>query len=151
MSDDTEQASEGGTGAPTTGLGGMSVPLGVHVDAVRAAIRDGDLRWLHERDRRISEHFAHIRDLRISQREADQSAIEKALAAQQQLAEKHNDLIRAGEKKDETYATKDDLAHVQGLLVQNIARLEKWQARLTGIALAVSVLGVANFVKLWTG
>lgn len=64
-----ETPSEGGTGQPTTGYGGMSVPLGVHFAELRAC----DLRFDAERDRRYEDRW---------------KAAEKAVAVAEANAEK---------------------------------------------------------------
>ena len=124
-----ELQAEGGTGQPTSGLGGLVVPLGVHIKEFDA-----------ERTRRLEREIEHLREVHTLQREADQVALQKALDAAQAMAEKHNDLIRAAEKKDEGYATKLEFS-----------RLENWQAKITGGMIVIAAIGVANFVKVWTG
>jgi hypothetical protein len=93
---------------------------------------------LNALDRHVKSEFDALRELLKSQREGDQLAIKTALDASQELAARHNDLIRHGEQKDATYATKDD-----------VERLSAWQSKLTGGLLVVMFIGVANLVKLW--
>lgn len=88
----------------------------------------------------LEERIAAIEKLRAAQREGDQLAIDTALKSAKELADKHNDLIRAGETKDATYALKTDLS-----------RLENWQARMTGALILVAAIGLGNFIKVWTG
>lgn len=90
-------------------------------------------------DRHVSSEFASLRELLKSQREGDQLALKTALANQKELADKHNDLIRQGERKDALYATRVD-----------VERLERWQSRLSGGLLILAFIGIANLVKLWT-
>lgn len=82
------QISEGGTGAPTEGIGGLSVPLGVHF----AALREADLRFDQERDRRYTE-VAREREkaLKIKE-EADEKALDLAREIQKYKDEKANEL-----------------------------------------------------------
>ena len=87
----------------------------------------------------IETHLEAQAELHRSQREADQEAVKIALANSKELAEKHNDLIRQMERKDETYATKEQ-----------VGRVEAWQSRLTGAIVLLGGIGVANLVKLWT-
>lgn len=89
--------------------------------------------WL---DRFYGAEVRHLRELR----NADKDAVTLALNTAKDLAEKHNDLIRAGEKKDETYATKED-----------VNRLATWQSKITGALLLLGFIGVANAVRLWSG
>jgi hypothetical protein len=96
-----------------------------------------DLWWL---DRHLSGKIEALEALMRSNRAADQEAVKTAFKASQELAAKHNDLIRQQEKKDATYATKND-----------VSRVESWQSRLTGGMVVVAVIGVANLVKVWTG
>lgn len=89
-------------------------------------------------DRHLTSQIAGLKELVRSQREADQLAIKTADDASRQLAEKHNDLIRQQEKKDATYATKND-----------VDRLTAWQSKIAGGLVVVSVIGVANLIKVW--
>ncbi len=73
------------------------------------------------------------------QRTADLLAVKTALDASKELAEKHNDLLRAMEKKDETYASKAE-----------VARLVQAQAKLGGGILVLGAIGITNLVKLWS-
>lgn len=87
------------------------------------------------------EALAVERDLRYSaERRADQLAIEKAEAAASSALEAHNGLLRKMEKEQSTYALKTD-----------IARLESWQARITGGMIIIGIIGISNLVKLWAG
>jgi hypothetical protein len=99
------------------------VPIIVHFEALRAA----DLDLAAERDKRYA-----------VEKEAAGLAVEKALSTATALAEKHNDLIRAAEARDATYATKED-----------VGRLESWQTRLTGGMVVIAIIGVSNLVKIW--
>lgn len=60
---------------------------------------------------------------------SQKEGVEKALVAQKEIAEKHNDLIRAAERRDETYALKSD-----------VHRISNAQARLAGGAVVASVM-----------
>jgi ABC-type transporter Mla subunit MlaD len=91
-------------------------------------------------DQAARDALDHVRELMDAHRAGDQLAIDKALEASKELAEKHNDLIHSAETKDESYATKVELK-----------RLENWQSKVSGGLIAVAGIGVANFVKLWTG
>lgn len=82
----------------------------------------------------------HLEKLIQAHREGDKLAVETALTAAKEMAQQHNDLIRAAEKRDETYASKADLS-----------RVEAFQARLTGAFIILSLIGVSNLVKLWAG
>jgi hypothetical protein len=112
------------------------VPLREHTEALRRADRE----LADERDRRYG-----------TQRAADQVALDKALAAARELAQAHNDLIRKQEVLVGTFATKDAIEDRLGHVGDRFSRLEDWQARLTGGLIVVSVIGVANLVKLWAG
>lgn len=90
-----------------------------------------------ERHKRQEDAVLHETRIRETERAADQLAITKALESSLQLAEKHNDLIRQMEKKDDTYATKAE-----------VNRLASWQARLTGGMLLLGAIGVGNLIKL---
>jgi hypothetical protein len=96
-----------------------------------------DLWWL---DRHLSGEIEALRNLVTSWRESDQNAITTALTSAKELAEKHNDLIRSGERKEETYASKEE-----------VGRLAGWQAKMSGGLIVLGFIGVANLVKVWTG
>jgi hypothetical protein len=91
-------------------------------------------------DRHFTSEFSSLKELLQSQRAADALAVTTALEAAQELAQKHNDLIRQMERKDATYATQVELD-----------RIATWQARLGGGLLVVGFIGIANLAKIWTG
>ena len=91
-------------------------------------------------DRLYKSELAALKELVDAKHAAAQQAVTLALNSQQELAEKHNDLIRHGERKDETYATKTE-----------VGRLEGWQNKITGGLILLSLIGIANLVKVWTG
>lgn len=65
------------------------------------------------------EKLGDEKDKRIeSMRAATEMAVDKALTAQKELSEKHNDLIRSGERKEATYASKEELAQVRSVLAE---------------------------------
>lgn len=72
--------------------------------------------------------------LHESQRADDQTALTKALESAQELAAKHNDLIRQMERKDATYATKEDIDRLNAALSQVLPRevftniVDQWTA-----------------------
>ena len=99
-------------------------------------------------------------------RAGDLSAVDKAFASATKLSEAHNDLLRKMEKLTDSFATKEGLrdaidAVVEGRREQRHAekehaearfsRLEQWQAKITGGLVVIGAVGLANFVKLWTG
>jgi hypothetical protein len=127
----------GGASRSTVSAAGTSTATDVALDRHLTEKIQRETYWI---DRLYTAENAHLREVNRLQREADQLAIAKALEAAKELAEKHNDLIRTGEKKDETYATRADMN-----------RLEQWQSRLTGAILLVSLIGVTNLVKVWSG
>lgn len=103
----------GGASRSTDPAAGSSAATDVSLREHLAALRQADSRYTEA-------ELRHVRELAQLQREADQLAIGKALDSSKELAEKHNDLIRSGEKKDETYATKVDLerlSSVQGKMI----------------------------------
>lgn len=122
----------GGASLTTDPAAGSSAATDVSLREHFSALRESDRELARERLARVFERADLMRG-------ADKEAVDKALDAARELAEKHNDLIRAGEKKDATYATKDD-----------VNRLEKWQSKITGGMILLGALGVANLVKLWT-
>lgn len=123
----------GGASRSTDPAAGSSAATDVSLREHFAALREADRELARER-------LAHQREVARLVREADKEAIDKALEASKELAEKHNDLIRAGERKDESYATKTD-----------VNRLENWQSKMTGGLVLIGVVGVANLTKVWLG
>jgi len=91
-------------------------------------------------DRHFTAEFSGLKELLKSQRTADALAVKTALDSAQELAQKHNDLIRQMERKDATYATQIE-----------VERLASWQARLGGGLVVFAFIGIANLVKIWTG
>jgi hypothetical protein len=85
-------------------------------------------------------------------------ALSAALKSQQDLAEKHNDLIRAGEKDRENFVTKDTLSSALVPIEQNIARntldigfMQRHESGISGRDEAVhqSRLAVNRSTALW--
>jgi hypothetical protein len=83
---------------------------------------------------------AELKELQQAHRAGDKEAVTKAFDAASELSKSHNDLLRKMEKLTESFATKQDLG-----------RLTQWQAKVSGGLLVVAAVGVANFVKVWTG
>jgi len=100
---------------------------------------------------RLGEQLHGLRNEMQLQRAADQEAVKTALAAQKELAQKHNDLISQMEKRDAAYLTKDDYEQRHEALKDRVSLLATFQARIGGGLMVVAFIGVANFVKLWTG
>lgn len=93
-----------------------------------------------EKLKRIEEQIRHARELSDSQREGDQLALTTALTASKEMLQAHNGLLRKIEKLAETFATKEELEKVLS-----------WQAKATGGGIVIGMVGLANFVKVWTG
>lgn len=134
-----------------------------------AALRDGLAERIAQGDKALAAHIvAQIESVRAALtaqekfatevQRASKEAVSLALEASKELAEKHNDLIRAAEQKDATFSTKNDLEYIvervesnKGEYLRRFTRVEQWQAKLTGGILVLAAIGLANFVKLWTG
>jgi hypothetical protein len=110
---------------------------------------------IDESDRNLRRHVesqvGHVRSaLDSAQREnkltydSQEKATKVALEAATKLAETHNDLIRAQEKKDATYMTKETAE-------PRFQRIETFQIRLGTVAAVLFTIGIANLVKLWFG
>jgi ferric-dicitrate binding protein FerR (iron transport regulator) len=152
------------------------VPLGVHtermalerirrLEELRAADKelrkvDGELQAERdkrycERNKRQDDAIEHVEEMHETMRKSDSEAVDKAFASATKLSEAHNDLLRKMEKLTETFATKDVLeeraTRTEEAIEGRITRLESWQARLSGGLLVIAAVGLANFVKLWTG
>ena len=120
-------------------------------------LRDSLIETTRQGDRQLTAHIdGQIESVRLAlvaaqqlsdQRyEASQEAVEKAFAASTELAAKHNDLIRAGERDKEKFATKADLGAMREIIeksmevldtgrtqnLQRIGRLEGSDERRTG-------------------
>jgi hypothetical protein len=93
-----------------------------------------------ERIKRLDDALDHIRELGTSQRTADKLAVETALTSAKELSEAHNGLLRKMELQTEKFATREE-----------VDRLRAWQARATGIGIALGAGVLANVIKLWTG
>jgi hypothetical protein len=123
----------GGASRSTDPAAGSSAATDVSLREHFEALRQCDRELARER-------MLNLRDIAIVRREGDQFAISTALASAKELAEKHNDLIRSAEKKDETYATKIDLD-----------RLANIQSKMIGGLIVIAAIGLTNLVRLWTG
>jgi DUF438 domain-containing protein len=132
-------------------LGERLASLDRHLTDVKNSLNDR----INESDKNLREHVrtqvGQVTDaLTAAQREnklvydAQEKATTVALTAATKLAETHNDLIRAQEKKDATYATKETVE-------PRFTRIETFQIRLGTVALLLVAIGVGNLVKLWFG
>jgi hypothetical protein len=100
---------------------------------------------------RLQESLNGLRNEVRLTRQADQEAIDKALSSQKELAAKHNELISQMEKKDATYLTVQTQKLRNDFVDSRFSRIENFQAKITGGLMMIAIVGVANFVKLWTG
>jgi hypothetical protein len=132
-------------------LGERIAALDRHLTQVESSL---DKR-IDDSDKNLREHVRtqvdQVKDaLAAAQREnaitydAQEKATAVALEAATKLAETHNDLIHAQEKKDATYATKE-------VVEPRFQRLETFQVRLGTVAAVLFAIGIANLVKLWFG
>jgi len=128
-----KQEEGGGASLTTEPALGTSTATDVSLDRFLSI----EIRWV---DRFYQAEIRHVKELLEAQRTADQLAVKIALENQKELSEKHNDLIRSGEKKDETYATKVD-----------VNRIAKTQAMMVGGLIVVSSIGLTTLVKLFGG
>lgn len=129
----TDQENGGGASPSTDFAAGSST-------ATDISLKEYQLLNTHWLDRFYSAEIRHLKEVGDIHRETSALAVSIALTNQKELADKHNDLIRQGEKKDETYATKEQL---------NVIR--DWQSKITGALVLIAIVGVGNFIKLWTG
>ena len=108
-------------------------------------------------DRMYTEGLAALKELVEAKHDAAQKAVTLALDNQHELSEKHNDLIRTGERKEQTYATKEELGRVeawqreehraQGQNERRLAALERASNRLYGVfAVAPILVGVVGIL-----
>lgn len=95
---------------------------------------------LREADREL----ARVREKPHAElRSADQDAVATALVKADEKAARHNDLIAAMKDLIATFATRESVD-------ARFSRLETLAGRLAGGIAVVSIIGVANLVKLWT-
>jgi len=96
-----------------------------------ASLRESLAEGARQGDKQLTAHIdAQIESVRLalvaakelaSQRhEASQAAVEKAFAASSELAHKHNDLLRQGERDKEKFATKNDLASLREIIEKSM-------------------------------
>ena len=113
---------EGGTGDATTGIGGLTVPLGVHV----AELRKADKEFNAERDRRYAEvNLEREKALKIKET-ADLAALELAREIQTYKDEKANELRSQIERERGTYVTQSDLKGAVEKLEAMLAPLSEY-------------------------
>lgn len=128
-----DQLLGGGASLTTEAAEGSSAATDISLREYLAALR--------ECDRELNlERINHVREIAKVRREADQLAVKAAFAASKELLDKHNDLIHAMERKDETYATRLD-----------VTRLANIQSKMLGGLIVLGGIGVTNLVRLWTG
>ncbi len=99
----------------------------------------------------LEQQIDALERLMESQRKADLMAVEKALSASKELAEKHNDLIRQMEQRDNTYVSEEVYRERHIALEARLARMEVLGARMVGGMLALAAVGIANLVKIFGG
>ena len=99
----------------------------------------------------IESLIASERQMREAAREADKDAVEKALDSAQQLAEKHNDLIRQMQERDKTYVSQEVYDERHKALQDRVDQLQSWQARMVGGMVVLATIGVTTLVRLLAG
>jgi hypothetical protein len=108
--------------------------LGERLDASDKALRD----HVQMQVSQVSNALEASRRENTLTSQAQERAVTKAFSAAEALAATHNDLIRAQEKKDSTYALRTD-----------VERLTGWQNRITGGLVLLSIAVSANFIHVW--
>lgn len=111
-----------------------------------SALRNSLIENAQQGDRQLSAALVAAKELADQRHEASELAVAKAFSASTELAAKHNDLIRAGERDKDKYATKGDIASMREIveksmevlggnasgLGERIGRLEGHSERRTG-------------------
>ena len=96
-----------------------------YLEALRKADRD----LIDERDKRYA-----------AERIGDQLATQVAKLAADDALKLHNGLLRQMREQQGTYALKSE-----------VARLERWQTRISGGMIVLAAIGLTNLIKLWAG
>jgi hypothetical protein len=99
----------------------------------------------------LKEQLHALRNEVKLQRAADTEAVKVALEASKELAQKHNDLITQMKEKDATYLPKEEYRVRHEALQRRLTLVEAFQARLLGGLAVIAAVGLANFIKVWTG
>ena len=84
-------------------------------------------------------------------RKDDKDALAKALTAQKEIADKHNDLIRAAAERDKNYVSVDVHNQQKQNLEERLGRIESLGAKYVGGLIVISIIGVANLIKVFGG
>ncbi len=100
---------------------------------------------------RIEERLRGTEKLWLQGRRADREAVDKAFAASEKLAEKHNDLIKQMQERDKNYVAQDVYDERHKALQDKVSATQNLQAKIVGGMGVLAVIGISNLIRVWSG
>ncbi len=101
-------------------------------------------------DRHLTGSLDALRRETVLANENAEKAIVVAADESKERLKAHNGLIEQMQQQAAHFATRESLDDFKEANDKRIARLERFQAMLVGGMLLVSLVGVANLIKVWT-
>ena len=102
-------------------------------------------------DRHLSSELSALRrETQAVQASSKEAVLIASEEAKERLAS-HNGLIDQMQALSGTFVTRDTMDALKEGNDERLRRIESWQAKVTGALVLISVIGVANLVKLWAG
>lgn len=121
-----------------------------------SAATDVSLReFLSEQVRNLDRNLtSEINSLRRETSLANTNAEKAIEVAAHEAAERlaaHNGLIEQMRQQAQQFSSRESLDDFKDVAEKRWSRIERFQASLMGAILLVSLIGIANLVKVWTG
>jgi len=102
-------------------------------------------------DRHLSSELAALRRETEAAQESAKEAVGIASEEAKERLASHNGLIDQMQALSGTFVTREILEALKEGNDERLRRIESWQAKVTGALVLISVIGIANLVKLWAG
>lgn len=142
---------EGGVSDPGGGASRSTDPAAGSSAATDVSLREYVMAAIGSMDRHLTAELAALRRETVSAQANAKEAVGLASEEAKERLASHNGLIDQMQQLSGTFVTREILDTQRDANDERIKRIESWQARMTGALVLVSVIGVANLVKLWAG
>lgn len=119
--------------------------------ATDVSLREYLMSQLEAFDRHISAELASLRREAMDADDNARRAVEVAAFEAKERLTAHNGLIGKMEDQAAHFATRESVEDYKKAADMRFSRVERFQSMLTGAMLLISVIGIANLVKVWGG
>jgi len=102
-------------------------------------------------DRHLTHEIASLRRETIAANKSAEAAVEVAAKEATDRLVAHNGLIEQMRQQAQSFATRESFEDFKESNDRRLKSIEAFQAKLIGGMVLLSVIGIANLVKIWTG